>query len=746
MASVKFLTTFRELQVFVDTQSTTVPTDNPVTVTVPLNSTNVSVSIPSMNTPSCVQNCWTSTGSCSRVCWMLHVTDATAWPFQLQVFMPTTGNDSVVTVGFLYGSSTGPTTFQVQYCPFAFIVQSNLGAAALVTFTGSFGDETYTLTSENDYMISLYEIAEDTVFTMVVTCVSVGLGLFPPAATPQASMLTFQFVSGTPGTSVQNIMYATPYLYKQFCSVECAYPNNGQAMVTIDTDGAELGFSMGTFGLPPSSLTGQVGFFKNFGSTLFPAELFQIFQTEAANNCAYLPASPSTLMGFQPTNPVGMANSMFAFLPDPNGNTRLIVCSNDAETTGFFAAHVSAKTMVVTATKSIEEVAGEDPSGEWGLVAMVSTGRYNGVVILYRNSNGNYVLNPNGGQLEPLTDSGFTLDSPPGFMSASSTTSTAFIVYLLPLSQQMFLQRPDPYIQTCFVLTPYGCDGTLRPLARTADLCTLSSLGNSSNCGVDQTIVSDELQWYQKAGQEFLYNSCAVLYNGSTMNCNEVAGTAVSACSGWGVQDLDMSCDSACTAVGPEGCDAVKSLFCSQPNAYDIGDCSCINVYDSAFPSAFHNNTSYPCFIKAMEAEYLMAADTNLYPQAWWPTCAAIEGAITLSNTDVAVPKTLENCISVLKCMQAVDSNVTVNVGQECFAGEGPGSPFCNVTLPPSSGSPGGVPGNVVPRPSIPLRPFDYIIIGVVSVVAFGLLLAVTRFAYQRVSAIRQQRAPRTKI
>ena len=567
--------------------------------------------------------------------------------------------------------------------------------------------------------------------------------------------------------------------YKLFAEVQFTVtPSSIAVSIGLPTGYDTLGFEYETFGSPPPNyLNPTTSFFGNTnGVTLFPGLVFQLpfwvipsatnpwtFATSASNNTL---ASNYYMFVRNPnsTKPYGMMLAVIL----PNG--MFVLDMNSPSGSG-------PQSVAMTPYEALS--APSTMNSEWGMIlstSYVSTdviidSIHDGVYMCVRIANTRYVLNAFQ-TLVSIDDPtpGLDLLTTPGF----ARTTTTYPTVTLSLITTYTSTYPVNLAWTCWNPTVYGCDIPTDENPQLLPLCTLSAskpltypFELQNRCMPSSSSMTTD---YVAAADAFLINRCAVIYDEPTL-CKTVVGTQQNRCTGFGMRSLGASCESACASVEsgilyepdynnqtkapcPNGsvncgnglgrCDEIKRMLCATEDAKNLGDCACLNVYESTFPSAVRANQSFSSFQNTLSSMYGLTANLALNPECFWDSCDYDQGIIT-SATRKHCPKTVTDCVAFLKNIN-ISSNgptsVQINIQNTCSGTTAPSnSSYCqtiqtlakgpsystsyliNYFFPPPAPSPSS--GNADSTGFVldgGLGTFDYILIALASLINLILL------------------------
>ncbi len=618
-----------------------------------------------------------------------------------------------------------------------------------------------------------------------------------PPVTPASGSLTWDIAYS--GNESANGMFLS---YKQFGAVTFSTANQQIVATASIANSPQLGFEVETFGSPPQNYSQpSTSFFYNTnGASLLPGLQFSM----------PLNTSGVTLNSAQFTRTtVSGAQGQYTFLRNPYTDSAygmmlatFLVPGEavflDVLPTSIPISNNSNTNPPLAMTMYSIDSLPKNTFAEWGAILFtkyasnaVPTYQDNitdSAVLCARVQNVVYaVVAPSDGSaayLVPL--SGLDLQTCPGFVYASQDTS-----YNFPLTLLSQLSVSNVFGWTCWNPSVFGCDVDETANPDDIPLCTLAQskplpypFQQQNRCQPTSSNLIPSGTYFEGA-DEFLINRCAVVYESPTL-CKPVAGTAQQKCSGFGMQSLGQSCDAACNAVqlgvvyspdyfGPVApcpknsvncnsglgrCDEIKQTFCASEAGRNLGDCACLNVYDSSFPSAVRGYQSFTDFQNDISETFGISANLALYPECFWDTCDVDQGIIT-SFSRKNCPKTVTDCVAFLKNVNvsnlSPDDSVAIDIANTCNQATPPSyanSSFCrtisslantnvnyttssllNYFFPqPAAGpGPGSSSGFVLDGK---MGTFDYICIGVAALVNFIMLviagLSLLRFMQAR--------------
>jgi hypothetical protein len=560
--------------------------------------------------------------------------------------------------------------------------------------------------------------------------------------------------------------------YKLFAETQFTVtPSSITAAFGLPSGYDTLGFEYETFGSPPQNyLNPTTSFFGNTnGVTLFPGLIFT------------MPISvvQSTPWYFSTSVPISENSNTYTFLRNPNSESPygMMLAAIFAE--GVYLLDVVLNGPDISLNVYESSTAPTTTNSEWGAILSTSyeatdlptSNIADAVYLCVRIANKRYLINPSFTQARPLDGQTPPLDlvSTPGF----ARTNTGFLPVQLTLLSSV-PSLPSSLDSLCWNPTVYGCNVSADENPDSLPLCTLAAAKPLSYPFLTQnrcmpsssTIMS---QHYVAAADNFLVNRCAVIYDEPTL-CKPVVGTQQNTCTGFGMRSLGASCQAACGTVqqgivydpnyenitkapcangtincgnGLGRCDEIQRMLCSTDQAKNLGDCSCLNAYESTFPNAVRGNQSFSSFQNSISSLYGITANLALNPECFWDTCDLDQGIIT-SVTRKNCPESVTDCVAFLRNINlaAGPSSLNINIQNTCggsapasnssfcntldtFAANSPANPttsyLVNYFFPPPAPPPGATSstGFILDGP---LGTFDYIAIAIVALIDVILL------------------------
>lgn len=241
-----------------------------------------------------------------------------------------------------------------------------------------------------------------------------------------------------------------------------------------------------------------------------------------------------------------------------------------------------------------------------------------------------------------------TYNNPPGFARAvlSKIVSESFVL------NTDVATDPSP----CWSQTMYGCPG------------------DAAYCRFGKTEAGAYTCGSAPAPAGLITDVCANVYNTAApqVGCRDVAGSAVTTCSGYNSDNFAGTCREAC-AANPAACDLAMASTCA--NHPNLPDCACLNVTISNFPVASKGGVDYPtyaCNWSNSVGQQVGLTSWASVPQCWWPTCSLTDGGYVPSNLSDPTrrvstatggggcPTDFTQCLNLISGIAAYPENVQI--------------------------------------------------------------------------------------